>query len=59
MWLAGRTRKPLVLRGARQVGKKWLVRDLASRSGRHLVEVNFEREHATTLGPARSANRFV
>lgn len=34
----------MVLRGARQVGKTWLVRDLASRSGRRLVELNFERE---------------
>jgi predicted AAA+ superfamily ATPase len=42
-WLASRRRKPLVLRGARQVGKTWLVRDLAKRSGRTLVEANFER----------------
>ena len=37
-------RLPLVLRGARQVGKTWLVRDLAARSGRDLVELNFERD---------------
>jgi hypothetical protein len=43
-WLAERERRPLVLRGARQVGKTWLVRDLAARSGRDLVEVNFERD---------------
>jgi predicted AAA+ superfamily ATPase len=33
-----------VLRGARQVGKTWLVRELAARSGRELVELNFERD---------------
>jgi predicted AAA+ superfamily ATPase len=33
-----------MLRGARQVGKTWLVRALAERSGRDLVEVNFERD---------------
>ncbi len=36
-------RKPLILRGARQVGKTWLVREAAMRSGRRLVELNFER----------------
>ncbi len=43
-WLAAPDRKPLVLRGARQVGKTWLVRNLAARAGRDLVELNFERE---------------
>ncbi|MFN0060438.1 MAG: ATP-binding protein [Planctomycetota bacterium] len=37
-------RRPVVLRGARQVGKTWLVRDLATRSGLQLIELNFERE---------------
>ncbi len=43
-WLASKGRRPLVLRGARQVGKTWLVRDLAQRLGRSLVEINFERD---------------
>lgn len=43
-WLRDTERRPLVLRGARQVGKTWLVRDLAARNGRDLVEVNFERD---------------
>ena len=30
-WLKNYSRKPMVLRGARQVGKTWLVRDLAKR----------------------------
>ena len=34
-------RKPLIVRGARQVGKTWLVRELASRFN-HLVEINFD-----------------
>jgi len=46
-WLDGQERKPLVLRGARQVGKTWLVRDLCARAGRDLVEVNFERDPRT------------
>ena len=42
-WHARRSRKPLVLRGARQVGKTWIVRELARRVGADLVEINFER----------------
>ena len=43
-WLTARDRRPIVLRGARQVGKTWLVRDLARRAARDLVELNFERD---------------
>ena len=43
-WLRERSRLPLVIRGARQVGKTWLVRDLAEREGRVLVDVNLERD---------------
>lgn len=43
-WLADERRKPLILRGARQVGKTWLVRALARESGLSLLEVNFERD---------------
>ena len=42
-WMKQESRRPLVLRGARQVGKTWLVRELARRSGRELLELNFER----------------
>jgi len=42
-WLKSNNRKPMVLRGARQVGKTWLVRDLAKRQNLKLVELNFER----------------
>lgn len=42
-WLASERRKPLIVRGARQVGKTWLVRELAKASGRTLLEVNFDR----------------
>lgn len=43
-WLNGPNRKPLVLRGARQVGKTWLIRTLAKQSGKKLIELNFERQ---------------
>ena len=41
-WLQSQNRKPAVLRGARQVGKTWLVRDLTKRHGLKLIELNFE-----------------
>jgi uncharacterized protein len=43
LWLKDSNRKPMVLRGARQVGKTWLVRDFAVRNNLNLVELNLER----------------
>ncbi len=43
-WLLDSFRKPLILRGARQVGKTWLIRDLAKRHTMDLIEFNFERD---------------
>ena len=42
-WKDRATRKPLVIRGARQVGKSFLVRLMASEAFANLVEINFER----------------
>ncbi len=42
-WLDAPIRKPLLIRGARQVGKSTLVRLFAERSGRKLHEVDLER----------------
>ena len=42
-WSGRTNRKPLVIRGARQVGKSTLVRQFAEASGLDLVELNFER----------------
>jgi predicted AAA+ superfamily ATPase len=39
-----RQRKPLIIRGARQVGKSYLVRDFIRRSGLDLLELNLERD---------------
>jgi predicted AAA+ superfamily ATPase len=43
-WGKQETPKPLVLRGARQVGKSTLVRMYAERAGLELVEVNLEKK---------------
>jgi uncharacterized protein len=42
-WLVEKKRKPLVIRGARQVGKTWIVRDLCKRNDLKLIELNFEK----------------
>ena len=57
-WLGKTVRKPLVIRGARQVGKSTLVRQFAEAEGLKLFEVNLERhsamgEVAATLDPGK------
>ncbi len=42
-WLGKPNRKPLIIRGARQVGKSTLVRQLAEESKLCCLELNFER----------------
>ncbi len=42
-WKNRARRKPLVMRGARQVGKTWLVRDFAATAFESLCEINFEK----------------
>lgn len=48
IWLTSSTRKPLVLRGARQVGKTWSIRELARQSGKTLIELNLEQQRHLT-----------
>lgn len=48
-WFTRSKRKPLILRGARQVGKSTLVRLLAKELGLDLLEVNLERLPLKTL----------
>lgn len=43
-WLEATDRKPLVIRGARQVGKTWLARHLAEKNKKLLIELNFEKQ---------------
>ena len=43
-WKERTNRHPLILRGARQVGKTYLVREFARSSFAHFVEINFEED---------------
>ena len=54
-WVDNTHRKPLVIRGARQIGKTYSVRQLADRKFKHYIEVNFER-HGDLAGIFDSKN---
>jgi predicted AAA+ superfamily ATPase len=41
-WKNSSTRKPLVIRGARQVGKTWLMKEFGNRYYKKIAYVNFE-----------------
>lgn len=48
-WKASSNRKPLIIKGARQVGKTWLVKEFASKYYKTLIYLNFE-EHIELRG---------
>jgi predicted AAA+ superfamily ATPase len=43
-WKNSRRRKPLILRGVRQIGKTWLLKEFAKRNYEHIAYFNFD-EH--------------
>lgn len=43
-WKASRRRKPLIIEGARQVGKTWLVKEFAAQQYRSIAYINFEQD---------------
>ncbi len=42
-WIAARRRKPLIVRGARQVGKTWLVEHVAAAKFETMVKIDLEK----------------
>jgi predicted AAA+ superfamily ATPase len=48
-WYSNEDRKPLILRGARQVGKSTLVRLFCEKEKIHLLELNLEKKGLKTL----------
>lgn len=48
-WYNSKDRKPLILRGARQVGKSTLVRLFAQKQGLDLIEINLEKKQFHSL----------
>jgi uncharacterized protein len=43
-WKSAKNPKPIILRGARQVGKTYLVEDFAKNEFQNFVKINFEQE---------------
>ena len=43
-WKSSEDRKPLVLKGARQVGKTWLMKEFGENCYDHYVYFNFDEE---------------
>lgn len=59
-WKGRRTRRPLVIRGARQVGKSTLARQLAAQHFDGIVELDFEQDRqAKTLFESKDPARIL
>ena len=41
-WKARKNRKPLIINGARQVGKTWLIKSFGERYFKQMTYINFE-----------------
>ena len=41
-WKNSKIRKPLIIQGARQVGKTWLMKEFGKREFQNVVYLNFE-----------------
>lgn len=48
-WFLSEQRQPLIIRGARQVGKSTLVKLFAEREGLDLIEINLEKTRLVTV----------
>lgn len=48
-WKNSSNRKPLIIRGARQVGKTWLMREFGDRNFSDQVYINFETNRTAKL----------
>lgn len=42
IWKANKKRKPLIIRGARQVGKTWIMKEFGAKEYENVVYVNFD-----------------
>lgn len=44
-WKNSKTRKPLILRGARQVGKTWIMKEFGKINYENVAYINFDDNH--------------
>lgn len=43
-WKTNTSKKPLIIKGARQIGKTYIIRDFAKKNYQEIVEINLERD---------------
>ncbi|MDR2922475.1 MAG: AAA family ATPase, partial [Treponema sp.] len=43
-WKASKSRKPLILYGARQVGKTWLLKEFGKSEYKTVIYINFDKD---------------
>ena len=48
-WMISKHRKPLIVRGARQVGKSYLIRQFVKNEQYKLIEINLEKVKFKTV----------
>ena len=60
-WKSSSERKPLIVRGARQIGKSWAVEDFGKRYYEHLAVFNFDRkrELAEVFEKTKEPSRLI
>ena len=60
-WKNSSERKPLIVRGARQIGKSWAVEDFGKQYYEHLAVFNFDRkrELAEVFGKTKEPSRLI
>jgi len=60
-WKESKRRKPLILRGARQVGKTWVLQEFGKRYFSDCLYVNFERqeEYKQFFQTTKDVNRIL
>lgn len=60
-WKNSTTRKPLVLKGARQVGKTWLMKEFGSKYYKNFIYCNFdeEKELKSIFENNKNPNRII
>lgn len=60
-WKSDPDRKPLIVRGARQIGKSWVVEDFGKRYYEHLAVFNFDRrrELAEIFEKTKDPSRII
>ncbi len=44
-WKKNSNRKPLIIRGTRQVGKTWLMKEFGKTEYKNVAYINFEERH--------------